>query len=531
MAVTGSTPDWKDCQILVSRLGPSRSSNPNASDVYSRLSKNISSFTVIELRSIIRYFQEKFARVHLYPSCVAQTAGVRKPLLVAYVNSILVFNNTEYQARVGNSQQKYQAAVPQRAIPVVRSNIRNARPLTDSEVQELCNSKEFLQNRSPFHVLHSTLGAVRIQSGGVTRLDCVLTKEILQPLHTHMECFQLSLQLRLFCADKKKHTEWNSLQIAVEISGNQVVIDTRAHSQGVKKKGARVVPPLDITRYVTMGGRRDMAAMQMSVSVFCRTPFRGIVVAEVVRKRSTQEVVSSLTLSRDDIKPKVCEYCGKTTDLMRCSRCKHAWYCGGGHQSEHWKSHSLFCEPPGGDNAHSSSSHVQSDHKDDDVAVVDTRVGLRCPLSIARIKVAAKGADCLHPACFNLATFLGFCQQTGVWQCPICLKGLPFSKLVIDSVMNKILKETGKEIYQVRLMPDGKYVEVSLEEERAQDDETQQRPSKRRRKHKPHKEHIELDSDSEIHNGPSGPMQNSVVTNGVNGVSHGASISSAIVLD
>lgn len=40
---------------------------------------------------------------------------------------------------------------------------------------------------------------------------------------------------------------------------------------------------------------------------------------------------------------KQCAACGARDHLRQCARCKRAWYCGDGHQKEHWPTHKRRC--------------------------------------------------------------------------------------------------------------------------------------------------------------------------------------------
>ena len=57
---------------------------------------------------------------------------------------------------------------------------------------------------------------------------------------------------------------------------------------------------------------------------------------------------------------------------------------------------------------------------------MDSLLSLRCPLSIDRMEIPAKGEQCSHRRCFDLETYLQFSAQSGNWQCPICYNPLPF---------------------------------------------------------------------------------------------------------
>ena len=70
------------------------------------------------------------------------------------------------------------------------------------------------------------------------------------------------------------------------------------------------------------------------------------------------------------------------------------------------------------------------------------RLSLRCPLSLARLGVPARGAKCKHVSCFDLKTFLTFNKNKEGWKCPVCdLKVAPHS-LVVDGYQAAILDET-----------------------------------------------------------------------------------------
>lgn len=54
---------------------------------------------------------------------------------------------------------------------------------------------------------------------------------------------------------------------------------------------------------------------------------------------------------------------------------------------------------------------------------------LCCPLTLSRMRVAARGLKCRHQSCFDLETFLTSCRITGVWNCPVCNHRLSFNEL------------------------------------------------------------------------------------------------------
>jgi len=186
---------------------------------------------------------------------------------------------------------------------------------------------------------------------------------------------------------------------------------------------------------------------------------------------------------------KKCEICDKKTDLLRCSRCKTAWYCGAKHQQDHWPRHQRLCKPY---KPRPPLPRVNMNTDDDDIQVGESRVSLRCPLTIKRITTPVRGTSCHHPQCFDLKGYLEFCCQTGNWQCPVCSNSCKYEDLGIDEEMGKILSSTGSEIDQVRLFPDGKYQPITLEQIR-QEHKGEFKQSKKRKR----VENVDLSGDPE----------------------------------
>jgi len=80
----------------------------------------------------------------------------------------------------------------------------------------------------------------------------------------------------------------------------------------------------------------------------------------------------------------------------------------------------------------------------------------------------AKGQKCVHKRCFDLETFLDYSNMSDVWQCPLCLKPLPFQDVVVDAETQEWLARYPEEVVQVRFKPDGTCLPVyeKTEEER-----------------------------------------------------------------
>jgi hypothetical protein len=186
-----------------------------------------------------------------------------------------------------------------------------------------------------------------------------------------------------------------------------------------------------------------------------------------------------------------CGLCPAVKDLLRCSRCKIQWYCGPEHQRQHWEVHKKTCAPPTPEQEEDRKRKEHQHHlatqayyakqeqgqdikpkrEDlDDCIEGDTLLSLMCPLSISRIEIPAKGVNCDHTRCFDLETFLQFSEQSWTWQCPLCYIALHYKDIIVDQRMMEILRETPRDIEQVRLKPGGGYtiVQPTTVEEREQ---------------------------------------------------------------
>lgn len=176
--------------------------------------------------------------------------------------------------------------------------------------------------------------------------------------------------------------------------------------------------------------------------------------------------------------------------VVQASRPTIVGNCGAEHQRAHWSIHREKCAVPTAEQDAQRESHEkraaqlamlgkngrtklvmpvkvkheadgtvthEPDDDDDECEEVDALVSLKCPLSLERYEYPARGRHCGHLPCFNLETYLMFSQQSGVWQCPVCYKGLPVEEIEINLQMAAILRETDSETTQIRVHPDGEY--------------------------------------------------------------------------
>lgn len=280
------------------------------------------------------------------------------------------------------------------------------------------------------------------------------------------------LHLRLFDI-KHQHTHWPEVKASLFINRMPKEISIRAIKKSVKKLGLVIVKPLDISKEASQ-------LINLNIELSCQTDFSGVLVAEFVKKmplKDMAEDVKKRSASGDENKK--CAICGATNNLLRCSRCKSAWYCGQAHQIQDWPTHQRICMTA---SAKPKLKRLRSEPSNDDgIAIGETRISLRCPLTVMRIATPVRGQNCNHPQCVDLIGYIGFSESAGNWQCPVCMKPLPYAELVVDQQMSNILKSTDDEVDQVRLYPNGKYKPITLEEQR-QADSRIGRAAKRRKK-------------------------------------------------
>ena len=94
-----------------------------------------------------------------------------------------------------------------------------------------------------------------------------------------------------------------------------------------------------------------------------------------------------------------------------------------------------------------------------DLLVDDNRkLDLRCPISLERLSIPARGSECMHMRCFDLNVFVNVNRHTSNinlrWKCPICYKLILPENIVIDTYVKEILEATSKEDREVFLNED-----------------------------------------------------------------------------
>lgn len=105
---------------------------------------------------------------------------------------------------------------------------------------------------------------------------------------------------------------------------------------------------------------------------------------------------------------------------------------------------------------------------DDDgaIEIESHEITLKCPLSLKRISVPAKGADCNHVQCFDLETWRIFAERAANTnrerRCPIC--NAHITSTVSDCNFQDLLNQTSDEILSVTVNKQWKIIDMKNKE-------------------------------------------------------------------
>ncbi|KAL7717968.1 Sumo ligase [Entamoeba marina] len=104
----------------------------------------------------------------------------------------------------------------------------------------------------------------------------------------------------------------------------------------------------------------------------------------------------------------------------------------------------------------------KDDEDENDVDVIEQfqTISLKCPMSYVRMKIPVRGINCDHLSCFDLENYIRNSTIKQSFNCPTCLKPLPTSELVIDSVLFKELKTAPDDVSSIKMTSNGNITEV-----------------------------------------------------------------------
>jgi hypothetical protein len=99
-----------------------------------------------------------------------------------------------------------------------------------------------------------------------------------------------------------------------------------------------------------------------------------------------------------------------------------------------------------------------------EIETTEYKVSLQCPLMKFRLQLPGRSTECRHAQCFDLESFLMMNEKKPTWLCPVCDKYLAFDTLVIDSLMQEILQQTGGDVEEVLFNAEGEWSRVGGKE-------------------------------------------------------------------
>jgi len=100
---------------------------------------------------------------------------------------------------------------------------------------------------------------------------------------------------------------------------------------------------------------------------------------------------------------------------------------------------------------------------DDDtiVCLAPDTLKLRCPITMGRVELPVRGAECQHLQCFGLEAFLQINRQMRAfnnrWVCPVCTLVLRPPDLVVDQYVQDIISKVPEDVDEVIINADGSW--------------------------------------------------------------------------
>jgi hypothetical protein len=455
-------------------------------------------FRIEDLKIFIKFFKEKIFRLHgIVPNWLSLYG--RKQDLVNIVRQAYIYQPPPPQSPARTTPTTTRPPVT--PVPVARppsypyppqqqqtvrvlTNARPSpspspsphvyRPSTQYQPQQhsriLVLDKQTLEGnqlarqRGPFTVLKKVVEQATLLENTPALLKFDLDQETLENLKRTSKG-KYVVVIRVYSSEARSFVPWDTT-FQVVANATMVAMPQRL-KESKKQSSFRTVKAIDISAFV---GQKN------SIKIVSRSML-GVAVVEVDRIFNIDQVMQRIEArSKPVYKCSLCR--APNSDLKRCSKCKHAYYCDEKHQLDHWEQHKLQCEahdttPPMSPSSiadvaeEQKHSHQEKDiEEDEEIEEVTNSISLICPLMIDRINVPAKGINCKHSNSFDLKMFLQLADQSFNWQCPICLKPLAEPELRVDHRMSAILKLAPEGADEVKLMPDGS-VEFPTEEELA----------------------------------------------------------------
>lgn len=108
---------------------------------------------------------------------------------------------------------------------------------------------------------------------------------------------------------------------------------------------------------------------------------------------------------------------------------------------------------------------ISSFSSENEVCEISSKLPLLDPLGRGRIQIPTRANTCNHILCFDLEIYLKFNERTPKWLCPICNKPALVQDLIVDAYFQRILRETGEDVDEVEITPQGEWKQITLSPE------------------------------------------------------------------
>ena len=92
---------------------------------------------------------------------------------------------------------------------------------------------------------------------------------------------------------------------------------------------------------------------------------------------------------------------------------------------------------------------LESDNSEIQTVEESYRISLICPLTRKRLAKPARGINCTHLECYDLATYIELGFNSFKWTCPVCQKYAPSIELKLDIFLMNIINECNFENIEI----------------------------------------------------------------------------------
>jgi len=95
--------------------------------------------------------------------------------------------------------------------------------------------------------------------------------------------------------------------------------------------------------------------------------------------------------------------------------------------------------------------------RDDEIQTGASTLRLTCPLTYMRMNTPCRANTCDHVQCFDAHSFFAMNEQSPLWTCPVCNKGVKAEDLRMDGYVEDILRRVPEDLEAVLVEPDGSW--------------------------------------------------------------------------